>query len=711
MKTAFATIFIAFYICFFTYAETITIAHQKNYPPYASIGKTGEPEGVLIDWWKLWATKTSTDIKFVSGTSDECVEMVLNDEADVLAGTIILKDSLNLKYSEYILSVNTVLFLKKGIKPQSVHAIKDSIGVIKDELSHRLIMEMFPDLKLMIFNTIEDLRIEIANKSIIGFVYEMPNPFSKEVVFSIPNGYYNFHVLRSSKIRPAVKFGNEDIIQKILIGSAEISNEELIEIAKRHNLYKLKNNYSWLIAILAILVFSSVIIFVFQKRKSQKQARQIADYASKDWQTIINKGENDKIEFKKFKVYVVDLETEEIIREQKNLGIEIRGIELDKISDSLDLFMLNTDAAVIEFPKQEFNLPGGYYKLGFKHLKITPADSLIVLKGLKLKTTYSDKYEMAKKLHFTSEIFDIDLEELRVINLDFGKAVREGSIYIDTVLVSGLNLSLLMDKRLPFNEAKHPKLPNQLVKGLKFPLYVDHIIIENSELVYQEKMPDHEKPMTAILGDLYVHIRRATSIRDSIMTRKPMTMNLKSKLMKKPWMEVDFVFPLYRANDTFFYSGQLAGAKLSIFNDAAFPAIGVKFIDGHLDGITFKGSANPYFSKGEFTMLYTNLKAEVIKKDQVSKNKFATWAANAALRNANPGKNGTTRVAEMEFERVIYKGFGNIVWKTLQSGITNTISPVGKNVKEDKSKKKAQKKADDPEQKQKKKKKKRDKKK
>ena len=412
----------------------------------------------------------------------------------------------------------------------------------------------------------------------------------------------------------------------------------------------------------------------------------------------------DKIEFKKFKVHVIDLETGEIIREQKNLGAEVRGIELDKISDSLDLFTLNTDAAVIEFPKQEINLPGGYYKLGITHLKITPADSLIVLKGLKLETLYSDKYEMAKKLHFTSEIFDISLEELRVINLDFGKAVMEEGVYIDTVLVSGLNLALLMDKRLPFNEAKRPKLPNQLVKGLKFPLYIDHIIIENSELLYQEKMPDHEKPMTAILGDLYVHIRRATSIRDSIMTRKPMTMNLKSKLMKKPWMEVDFVFPLFRANDTFFYSGQLAGAKLSIFNDAAFPAIGVKFIDGHLDGITFKGSANPYFSKGEFTMLYTNLKAEVVKKDQINKNKFATWAANAALRNGNPGKNGTTRVAKMEFERVIYKGFGNIVWKTLQSGITNTISPVGKNVKEDKSKKKAQKKADDPEQKQKKKK-------
>jgi hypothetical protein len=35
----------------------------------------------------------------------------------------------------------------------------------------------------------------------------------------------------------------------------------------------------------------------------------------------------------------------------------------------------------------------------------------------------------------------------------------------------------------------------------------------------------------------------------------------------------------------------------------------------------------------------------------------------------------------MEFERVPYKGFGNFVWKTLQSGIVATVTPTGKKVR------------------------------
>jgi len=31
----------------------------------------------------------------------------------------------------------------------------------------------------------------------------------------------------------------------------------------------------------------------------------------------------------------------------------------------------------------------------------------------------------------------------------------------------------------------------------------------------------------------------------------------------------------------------------------------------------------------------------------------------------------------MNFDRVSYKGFGNVLWKTLQSGIVNTIAPFG----------------------------------
>ena len=64
------------------------------------------------------------------------------------------------------------------------------------------------------------------------------------------------------------------------------------------------------------------------------------------------------------------------------------------------------------------------------------------------------------------------------------------------------------------------------------------------------------------------------------------------------------------------------------------------------------------------------------------KNKLLSWAANTVIHVSNPGKNNKVRIASMEFERVEYKGFGNYVWKTLLSGIMNTILPTGKTVKD-----------------------------
>lgn len=298
MKKALAILFFTLVAVISVNAESYVIAHQNNYPPYASIGKSGEPEGVLIDWWKLWATKTSSEIKFVAGTTDECVKMVLDGKADILAGSFIHDDSLRLTYSEYIMRVSTTIFLKNGIKPQSVHAIKDSVGVMRNELSYFVLTEMFPDLKLKIFDSIEDLINEISNKKIAAFAYERPNPLSVKAVISSPTGYYNFHDVRSDKIRPAVRSGNDDIVQAILKGSTNITDEEIVALAQKHKIYEVKDNNKWIIGVLAIVLLTLTLVYILQKRKSQKQARKIADYESNDWQTIISKGETDKIEFK-----------------------------------------------------------------------------------------------------------------------------------------------------------------------------------------------------------------------------------------------------------------------------------------------------------------------------------------------------------------------------------------------------------------------------
>lgn len=51
------------------------------------------------------------------------------------------------------------------------------------------------------------------------------------------------------------------------------------------------------------------------------------------------------------------------------------------------------------------------------------------------------------------------------------------------------------------------------------------------------------------------------------------------------------------------------------------------------------------------------------------------------VHKSNPGKSGKEREAILKFNRTIYKGIVNYIWKTIQTGLTNTIAPVGKTVK------------------------------
>ena len=86
------------------------------------------------------------------------------------------------------------------------------------------------------------------------------------------------------------------------------------------------------------------------------------------------------------------------------------------------------------------------------------------------------------------------------------------------------------------------------------------------------------------------------------------------------------------------------------------------------------------------TMLYQNLEAKVFKAHSLEKNKFLSWSVNAIIKKSNPHKNKKARIVVMEFERDKYKGLGNYIWKTILSGITNSIAPGGKQVKAHKKK-------------------------
>jgi hypothetical protein len=280
-------------------SQTIKVAHQDNFYPYSWCDSSGKPMGFLIDWWKLWAKKANVLIEFKRGSSDECIKLVLSDSADALAGMFFEMDMKDhLQFGEYIMRLKSILFLKNGYKPKTMNLISGQIGIVRNELSERLFKKKFPGLNLMYFRTYQEMRTKIDQLALAGFIYEYPDirPPYKEI--PPPNGYYQYLVIRADKIRPAVKQGNDPMIRLLMIGAAQITDQEIQQIVDKYTFLKKQSTVPWngLIIGFTLVILGSVYLFFLVK--TRRRQRLIENFKDDEWQLIIKQGESDKVEFK-----------------------------------------------------------------------------------------------------------------------------------------------------------------------------------------------------------------------------------------------------------------------------------------------------------------------------------------------------------------------------------------------------------------------------
>lgn len=389
-----------------------------------------------------------------------------------------------------------------------------------------------------------------------------------------------------------------------------------------------------------------------------------------------------KIELLNASIMVHNLRTDSKVIDANEIDVALDGIRLDKLGGEGDYFKLVMDGIKFTLVDEKLSLPGDLYYLSFGKLAYDKETSSLKIQNLKLFPQYNDLYKMAEKLVYTSEIFTVNVDEIEVYNFNLRQIINDKKFYADSISITKLDVDILKDKRFPWNLDKRPQLPNHQLRLMKFPVYIGQVTVKNSRLYYHEIVPGSDEQMAVSLDDLNVSIYNITSVKDSIATGKPMTVNLTSNLMKVAPLQADFVLQLNSKSDNFSFSGHLGKAELSIFNPALKPAAGMVIKSGVADMVTFSATANNTLSTGKMTMVYSGLVAEALKKNEEEKGKFMSFLANTVVHSSNPGKREKLRIAQMGFERVEYKGFGNFVWKTLQTGIVNTVLPTGKSEKQ-----------------------------
>ncbi len=208
-----------------------------------------------------------------------------------------------------------------------------------------------------------------------------------------------------------------------------------------------------------------------------------------------------------------------------------------------------------------------------------------------------------------SDRIDLRVTALHLNGLEPGEWVRRGAYRAALVEVNGLDVDVLSDKRLPSGGAAQRRTPQQWMQEVAPPVAIDSTIVRG-RLQYRER--GRESPQAGVLRFEQV-TARIVNLRNILAPedQRPTTATIESRLMGAAPFTLTVELPLL---DTAFvgrYRGELGAMPAATLNPFIDGALGARFADGHVRGISFDADITNGTARGRVVPRYDGLSIEL----------------------------------------------------------------------------------------------------
>ncbi|RXJ88518.1 hypothetical protein CRV01_12275 [Arcobacter sp. CECT 8983] len=229
----FKTVFTLFLFSCFLWAQPLkksfTISFDPNYAPFSYI-ENKQPQGLLIDYWKLWAEKNNYNIKFINGKLwQNSINLVKNEKVDFFLGTEVYETWM--KGSKPFYKSKTALFTHKDNSKSFEKDASYIIGIIGNDYEEDM-KRNFPNSMTIVYEDYDNAVKDLISKK-IDLLYD-----DKIAVEFYTLQKRQFHKIKSiellSKLSNIQAIAREnsliDIFNK---GFSKLSKEELYDIESK----------------------------------------------------------------------------------------------------------------------------------------------------------------------------------------------------------------------------------------------------------------------------------------------------------------------------------------------------------------------------------------------------------------------------------------------------------------------------------------------
>ena len=396
----------------------------------------------------------------------------------------------------------------------------------------------------------------------------------------------------------------------------------------------------------------------------------------------------NKFNIEKSSVEVFELNNKTPTISIASFSFLLSDLIIDPDNSGKDKRAINFKDLTINLKDQNYILPGNFYKIYFDKADICYSKSNIFINSFKLIPLY-DRVTFGQKTEYQTDYTELTIKDIKFKYLDFDELIFNKKLNLKFIDIVGLETNIFRDKRLPFNFDRFPKLYNESIHNMKFPINIDSIHITNAKVTYEEQVEKADKPGMVFFDEMNILIKNITNDSEKLKKNKSMKIYSTGMLMNKGLLKAKILMPLTGKIDTFSFSGSLGYMEMEKLNTITIPNASVKIDKGNINSVSFSANANNNYAKGRMEFLYNDLDIEIIKNidgEEVKENKLLSFVANKIIKKSNPIADKPPRIAEMYFERDKNKGIINFIWKTVLSGIKATVSPGKKHIVDDNKK-------------------------
>ena len=232
--------FLLFFITFLNAdnIKKLSIAYNVGNPPLKFLNDESEPDGILIDIWKLWAKKNGINIEFKEAPFSKTVDMVKHSQADIHAGLFYTKqrDEFLDYSSKSVFDINYYIFHHDTISDiKNIDELKAYVVGVPEGYTYDFMKENLKGATLKVYKNFPELYDAAVAGEIKTFISPVINLEYYLKKLRLKNRWqYNASMpLYKRSYFAAVKQGNSEVQTLLNDGLSKISQSELNDIQRK----------------------------------------------------------------------------------------------------------------------------------------------------------------------------------------------------------------------------------------------------------------------------------------------------------------------------------------------------------------------------------------------------------------------------------------------------------------------------------------------